>query len=77
MTSTQSTGTQPTSTAPWQYAPAPQEREIVTIAPSYGLFVNGEFTPATDGRTFSTVNPATEEPLAEVALAGEADVDRA
>ena len=61
----------------WEYAPAPQERGIVTIAPSYGLFVNGEFAPAADGRTFTTVNPATEEPLAEVALAAEADVDRA
>jgi aldehyde dehydrogenase (NAD+) len=66
-----------TDTAAWKYAPAPQERGIVAIAPSYGLFVNGEFTPAADGRTFSTVNPATEEPLAEVALAAEADVDRA
>jgi aldehyde dehydrogenase (NAD+) len=66
-----------TETATWNYAPAPQERGIVTIAPSYGLFVNGEFTPATDGRTFATVNPASEQPLAEVALAGEADVDRA
>ncbi len=66
-----------TDTVAWQYAPAPQERGIVTIAPSYGLFVNGQFTPAADGRTFTTVNPATEEPLAEVALAGAADVDRA
>jgi aldehyde dehydrogenase (NAD+) len=66
-----------TDTVPWNYAPAPQERGIVTIAPSYGLFVDGEFAPAADGRTFATVNPATEDPLAEVALAGEADVDRA
>jgi aldehyde dehydrogenase (NAD+) len=66
-----------TETLPWEYAPAPQERGIVTIAPSYGLFVNGEFTPAADGRTFTTVNPASEEPLAEVAMAAEADVDRA
>ena len=66
-----------TDTVAWQYAPAPQERGIVTIAPSYGLFVNGQFTPAADGQTFTTVNPATEEPLAEVALAGAADVDRA
>jgi aldehyde dehydrogenase (NAD+) len=66
-----------TDILPWEYAPAPQERGIVTIAPSYGLFVNGEFTPAADGRTFTTVNPASEEPLAEVALAAEADVERA
>ena len=30
-----------------------------------------------DGRTFKTVNPATEEVLAEVTEAGQADVDRA
>jgi aldehyde dehydrogenase (NAD+) len=66
-----------TDTVSWEYAPAPQERGIVTIAPSYGLFVNGEFVPAADGQTFGTVNPATEEPLAEVALAGQQDVDRA
>jgi aldehyde dehydrogenase (NAD+) len=61
----------------WEYAPAPQEREIVTIAPSYGLFIDGEFTPAADGATFATLNPATEEPLTEVAEAGQQDVDRA
>jgi aldehyde dehydrogenase (NAD+) len=66
-----------TDTIPWEYAPAPQERGIVTIAPAYGLFVNGEFIPAAGGRTFTTVNPASEEPLAEVALAAEADVDLA
>jgi aldehyde dehydrogenase (NAD+) len=66
-----------TDAVPWEYAPAPQERDIVTIEPSYGLFVDGQFAPAADGRTFVTVNPATEEPLAEIALAGEADVDRA
>jgi len=61
----------------WQYAPAPESREIVSIAPEYGLFVGGEFGPAASGRTFATVNPATEESLAQVALAGRADVDRA
>src|SRR6266702_2767820 len=61
----------------WEYAPAPESREIVSIAPEYGLFVDGEFGPAKKGRTFPTINPATEEPLARVALAGPADVDRA
>ena len=63
--------------AGWEYAPAPESREIVSIAPEYGLFVNGEFGPAQGGKTFATVNPATEEPLARVALAGGQDVDRA
>jgi aldehyde dehydrogenase (NAD+) len=61
----------------WQYAPAPESREIVSIEPEYGLFVAGEFRPAVDGRTFATINPATEEPLAQVAAAGPADVDTA
>jgi aldehyde dehydrogenase (NAD+) len=61
----------------WQYAPAPESRDIVSIAPEYGLFVAGEFRPAAGGRTFATINPATEEPLARVAAAGPADVDAA
>jgi aldehyde dehydrogenase (NAD+) len=63
--------------AEWDYAPAPESRDIVSIAPEYGLFIDGEFVPAADGRQFATVNPATEEPLAQVADAGKADVDRA
>jgi aldehyde dehydrogenase (NAD+) len=61
----------------WQYAPAPESRDVVSIQPEYGLFVAGEFRPAADGRTFATINPATEEPLAQVATAGAADVDAA
>ena len=61
----------------WQYAPAPESRDVVSIQPEYGLFVAGTFAPAADGRTFATVNPATEEPLAQVAAAGPADVDAA
>jgi len=63
--------------AAWEYAPAPESRDIVTIDSEYGLFVDGEFQPAADGRTFPTVNPASEEHLARVAEAGDADVERA
>ncbi len=61
----------------WDYAAAPESRDVVSVAAQYGLFIDGEFTPAADGRTFETVNPATEERLAGVAAAGPADVDRA
>jgi aldehyde dehydrogenase (NAD+) len=61
----------------WQYAPAPESRDVVSIASRYGLFIAGEFTPARSGLTFATINPATEEPITEVAEAGAADVDRA
>jgi aldehyde dehydrogenase (NAD+) len=60
---------------PFEYAPAPESRAVVDLRPSYGLFVDGEFTAGSG--TFKTVNPATEEVLAEVAEAGPADVDRA
>ncbi|MFD7710775.1 aldehyde dehydrogenase family protein [Streptomyces sp. NPDC059786] len=63
--------------SPFEYAPAPESRSVVDIAASYGLFIDGEFTDAADGKVFKTVAPATEEVLAEVAQAGEADVDRA
>ncbi|MFF7105488.1 aldehyde dehydrogenase family protein [Streptomyces nigra] len=59
------------------YAPAPESRSIVDIAPSYGLFIDGEFTDAADGKVFKTVSPSSEEVLSEIAQAGEADVDRA
>ncbi|MEU0248824.1 aldehyde dehydrogenase family protein [Streptomyces sp. NPDC006235] len=61
----------------FEYAPAPESRSIVDIAPSYGLFIDGEFVEAADGKVFKTVSPSSEEVLAEVAQAGEADVDRA
>ncbi|MFC6154402.1 aldehyde dehydrogenase family protein [Nocardioides yefusunii] len=60
----------------FEYAPAPESRSVVDIKPSYGLFVDGEFVDGT-GESFATINPATEEHLAHVAEASEADVDRA
>ena len=61
------------------YAPAPESRSIVDIKPSYGLFVGGEFVDGhgSESGAFKTINPATEEVLAEVADANEADVDAA
>jgi aldehyde dehydrogenase (NAD+) len=62
---------------PWEYAPAPEARDLVTLKDRYGLFINGRFVPASDGGTFATVDPATEEQLSVVAKATTADVDRA
>ncbi|WP_225753850.1 aldehyde dehydrogenase family protein [Actinotalea sp. Marseille-Q4924] len=61
----------------FEYAPAPESRAVVDVASSYGLFIDGEFADAAEGAVLKTVNPATEEVLAEVAVGGEADVDRA
>src|SRR5713226_8764663 len=41
------------------------------------LFINGEFVDAKSGKTFPTINPATEERITEVASAGPEDVDAA
>jgi aldehyde dehydrogenase (NAD+) len=40
-------------------------------------FINGRWEPAASGKTFETINPATEEVIAEVAEGDAADVDRA
>ncbi len=41
------------------------------------LLINGEAVDAASGRTYTTFNPATEEPICVVAEAGPEDVDRA
>ena len=61
----------------FEYAPAPESRAIVSIASSYGLFINGEFVDPTGGTAFKTVNPATEEVLAEISEANQSDVNAA
>jgi aldehyde dehydrogenase (NAD+) len=63
--------------AVFEYAPAPESRAVVDVASHYGLFIGGEFVESEDGKPFKSVNPATEEVLAEVTEAGPHDVDRA
>src|SRR6266516_303598 len=60
----------------FEYAPAPESRDIARLKPSYGIFVNGAFRDGT-GEAIKTINPANEEPLAEIAEASAADVDDA
>jgi aldehyde dehydrogenase (NAD+) len=63
--------------AKFEYAPAPESRAVVSIRPSYGLFIGGQLVESADGSMFKTISPSSEEVLAEVTEAGEADVDRA
>jgi aldehyde dehydrogenase (NAD+) len=60
----------------FDYAPAPESRDIARLRQSYGIFVDGEFR-AGAGEAVKTINPANEEPLAEVAEAAPSDVDDA
>jgi len=62
--------------ARFEYAPAPESRDIARLRPSYQIFVDGEFRDGS-GDAVKSVNPADEEPLAEVAEAGPSDVDDA
>jgi aldehyde dehydrogenase (NAD+) len=61
----------------WDYAPAPESSDHIRLRDRYGLFLDGEFRDPADGRYVATINPATEEPIAEVAWASAADVERA
>src|SRR5262245_38390082 len=61
----------------WEYAPAPESRDVVTIKSRYGLFVGGKEIAPKSGQWFTTIDPATEEPLAEIARAGVEDVNNA
>ncbi|HEX9121862.1 MAG TPA: aldehyde dehydrogenase family protein [Actinomycetota bacterium] len=67
----------PERPVPWEYATSRESTEIVDLQDRYDLFVGGRFVEPKSGRYFTTINPATEETLAEVAEAGEEDVDLA
>ena len=58
------------------YAPS-LESTPVEIAPRYEHFIGGKWVPSEDGATFATIDPATEETLAEIAVGTPADVARA
>jgi len=62
------------ATGAWEYAPAPESRDIVSFEERYGLFIGGEEVSPRSRTWFPTISPATEEPLAEVAQAGPKDV---
>jgi aldehyde dehydrogenase (NAD+) len=61
----------------WEYAPAPEARDIVQIRERYGLFVGGEEVEPRSGEWFESISPSTEEALFQVAQAGAEDVDLA
>jgi aldehyde dehydrogenase (NAD+) len=61
----------------FEYATAPESRDIVHLEDRYGLFIGGEFVEPRSGEFQPSIDPAHEEPLAEVAYAGSEDVDLA
>ncbi len=60
----------------WAYDPAPETADP-KLQERYCLFIDGKFVAPKAGRYFTSINPATEQPLAEIALAAAKDVDAA
>jgi aldehyde dehydrogenase (NAD+) len=61
--------------ADWTYAPAPESRDIVRLRERYGHFIGGEWVEPRE--LYTTIEPATEEPLAEVGQATDEEVQAA
>jgi aldehyde dehydrogenase (NAD+) len=61
--------------AGWEYATAPESRDIVHLRERYGLFVGGEWLEPKE--SYTTIDPSSEEPLAEVGQATDEEVDLA
>ena len=59
----------------FDYSPAPESKDLVKFQASYGHFIGGKFTKPAN--TFSTINPATEQVLAEISHGTAKDVDSA
>ena len=59
------------------YSPAPESTNLIEIKERYPLFIKGKFSEPQSGKYFSTINPATEKKLSEVAVANQTDVDSA
>lgn len=58
------------------YAPAPESTAILDLRPSYGLYIDGQWTDGRGG-SMTTISPATEKSIAEISLADATDIDRA
>ncbi len=61
----------------WSLSPAPESTSHIKIDKKYDLFIDGKFTAPLSKKYFKTINPASEEVLAEIALANDSDVDKA
>ncbi len=61
----------------WSYAPAPEANNYIQLKARYGHFINGKVVAPHSGKYFASINPATEEKLAEIAEGDGHDVDAA
>jgi len=56
----------------WDYAPAPESREVVTLRERYDHYVGGEWLAPSE--TYTTISPSSEEPLAEIGQASPEEI---
>ena len=59
----------------WKYAPSLEGTSHIQLKKKYDLFIDGKWVKPKSGKYFSSVNPANEEVLADIAYANAADVD--
>ncbi|MEM0897944.1 MAG: aldehyde dehydrogenase family protein [Verrucomicrobiota bacterium] len=60
----------------WEFDPAPESVDP-QLRDKYQVFINGEFVAPKSRKHFASLNPATEESLAQIPSAGKTDVDSA
>ena len=77
MTELDTTPEQAAAVPAWEYADSPESKDVVRLQDRYGLFIGGEFVEPKSGRYMATIDPSTEEVLAEVPEAGPEDVELA
>ena len=65
------------SSISWKYSSALESVEHISISPVYNLFIGGKFVKPISKKYFYSTNPANEEKLAKIALAGKSDVNKA
>lgn len=61
----------------WDLSPALESTEHVSIKKQQQLFINGKFVSPESEKYFPTINPANEKQLANIAEAGQEDVNLA
>src|SRR4029077_13492501 len=70
-------GAASSSLVEWHYSPSLEATDHLKLRSRYNLFIGGEFVEPHSKRWFETINPATEETIAEIAEGDAQDVDRA
>lgn len=61
----------------WKLAAAPESASQVKLRSQCGLFIQGKFQKPESKAYMDSINPANEQKLAEIAVAGQKDVDKA